>query len=74
MDAQVNHKSYSDRMDELETLHQVVVEQCDNSCALYVYKYAENTKISVEFCGMNPPVAHVEAAAKAVAELAEKLK
>lgn len=59
--------------DEIEQHYRVNVDLIDESGQLVVYRYVEGTCIKVEFPNMNPPTEHVEAAAKAIAELAEKL-
>lgn len=53
-------------IDEIEQHYRVSVDVYDENGHTAVYRY-------VEFDSMSPPVQHIEAAAKAIADLAERL-
>lgn len=65
---------YQNAIDEIEQRYRVNVDSSDESGQMTVYRYVDGTCIRVEFGSMCPPMPHVEAAAKAIADLAEKLK
>lgn len=60
-------------IDEIGQHYRVNVDVHDESGHTAVYRYVGGTCIKVEFDSMSPSVQHIEAAAKAIADLAEKL-
>lgn len=61
-------------IEEIEKHYQVNVDSHDESGSMVVYTYVEGTRIGVDFHGMNPPIAHIEAAARGISQIAEALK
>jgi hypothetical protein len=64
---------YTTILDEFEQRYRVNIDSHDENGQTYVYRYVNGTCIRVEFDSMSPSIQHIEAAAKAIMDLAEKL-